>query len=99
MPVTKTQPGYSLEQVENDLATLRGQVDMLKELIAGKDIQLTGAITAVVSGVAEAPKSLSPGNGWSGSLRYWKNANNTVHLSINLTAGSPANNVTIATLP
>jgi hypothetical protein len=48
----------------------------------------------------DGPHTLTPGNGWSGTLRYWLYLNQMLHVELsNMTAGSPANGVTIATLP
>jgi hypothetical protein len=108
----RTQPGYDTEQIENDLAAVRGAHDALNEytetttLVVGTTlaVQQPGTTHSLAFDgtpiTQETAHTLTPGNGWSGTLRYWLNPNNTVHISVsNMTAGSPANGVTIATLP
>jgi hypothetical protein len=119
MPL-RSQPGYDTEQIEGDLAVARGAVDALNEyaelttaVVAGTVVAANPANTNSLNGTGapmtqETPHTLTPGGGWSGTLRYWMNPHGasgvpTMHISVeNMTAGNPANGssgVTIATLP
>ena len=113
MPPVRTQPGYDTEQLEGDLATVRGAHDALSEYAETTTVVVAGTVVAQAPGTThslagdgvpmtqETPHSATLSiNGWSGTLRYWLNTNGTVHVSIgNAVAGSPANGATIATLP
>jgi hypothetical protein len=109
----KTQPDYDTEQIENDLSAVRGAHDALNEYAELTTAVVGGVLAVQQPGTThslagdgtpmtqEGPHSLTLSiNSWSGTLRYWLNSNNTVHISVSgATAGSPANGVTIATLP
>lgn len=107
MVSTTVKPTYTLEQVEDDLSELRGQVDAMGEQITVGSISISG--TAGTNGTGEITidswHSFTPGASWTiptgGFAQYRLTPENELQISavIQAPTGSTVNNVTITTFP
>lgn len=98
---------YTLEQAETDIATLRGQVQLMGEYLAVGSVVIdaragsngTGEITI------DTWHSFTPGNSWTvptgGFAQYRLTPTNELQISAQLNgpSGSTVNGVTIVTFP
>ena len=105
MPV-KSEPGYSIEDAETDIADIRDQVGNLGEYFQATTIDVQGQVFAAPGGTEETWHAFNPlSNSWAvptnGYAQYRLTPMNELQISAWITSpqSSTVNGVTIATFP